>query len=63
MPNYNLPPGCTDFDIDRAAGITTVCPECGREVYKDDLVKDFDFVCRSCARGIELADRDDRDID
>lgn len=64
MQNFNLPPGCTDFDIDRAAGVTSCCSHCRREVYTDDLVEENDeFMCKRCAKNQYLADnRDDRDI-
>jgi hypothetical protein len=31
MTGWNLPPGCTPADIDRAAGALVRCSVCGRE--------------------------------
>ena len=64
MQNFNLPPGCTDFDIDRAAGITTSCRHCWREIYIEDCEEeDGERLCKRCAKNQYLADhRDDRDI-
>lgn len=36
MTGFNLPPGCTNVDIDRAAGVGVVCECCGRDV--DDCI-------------------------
>lgn len=44
----NLPPGCTDRMIDRAAGYYADCDNCGREVVADTL--DDHGVCPRCLR-------------
>ena len=37
MTGCNLPPGCTQADIDRAMGCEPRCSECGKETASDDL--------------------------
>lgn len=38
MTSFNLPPGCTEADIDRAMGGNEPrCFECGEETSSDDL--------------------------
>ena len=38
MTPFNLPPGCTDADIDRAMGANDPrCSACGRETSGDDM--------------------------
>ena len=52
----NLPPGCTNADIDRAAGSVTCC-ECGWVFIAD--VEDCDnWTCRRCAVAIARQDMD-----
>lgn len=52
--SWNLPPGCTPRDIDRAAGELTICATCGREVYRESLNEDGD--CRRCTQAAALED-------
>lgn len=46
----NLPPGCTDNDVERAAGSIDSCKECGREMYAEKLE---DGACPKCRRDKE----------
>jgi len=55
-PSWNLPPGCTPRDIDRAMGELCECAVCGREAYADTI--DSDGLCRTCQRAQAMEDED-----
>ncbi len=40
---FNLPPGCTDADVDRAAPQSTICDLC------DERLAEVDGLCERCA--------------
>jgi DNA-directed RNA polymerase subunit RPC12/RpoP len=54
MTGWNLPPGCTDADIDRAlGGDDPRCSECGAETQAEDLEMVWYrgralYVCHNC---------------
>jgi len=39
MTGWNLPPGCTDQDIDLASGAAVVCSSCGRIFYPSEAAE------------------------
>jgi hypothetical protein len=47
MTGWNLPPGCTPRDIDRAMGAYSRCEECGREMEVDE--DNEEQICARCA--------------
>jgi hypothetical protein len=49
MTGWNLPPGCTPLDVDRAMGCLTRCASCGKEIYaNEDLEGVEEYICSSC---------------
>lgn len=48
MTGWNLPPGCSVADIDRAAGIGVPCEVCGGDPDGDTCVCQECPVCQAC---------------
>lgn len=57
MTGWNLPPGCTDRDIEVAQGGIVFCIQCGREVEGGLFADDEEALCEQCARGDDDYDR------
>lgn len=53
----NLPPGCTQADIDRAFGGVVTCAECRRE-FASSVEREGDWNCPRCARALARQDRE-----
>lgn len=49
--SWNLPPGCTERDIDNRFGDVGRCAQCDEKFDTDDL--DKDWLCEDCAEEIE----------
>ena len=64
MSNFNLPPGCTDADVDRAmGGDEPRCWACSKET--DDLERewfrgDFRWLCNRCEQRANEPEDDER---
>jgi radical SAM superfamily enzyme len=56
MIGWNLPPGCTDRDIEIAQGGIAFCSQCGQEVEASAL-DDDEPLCAACALGDDPYDR------
>ncbi len=55
MNGWNLPPGCTDRDIDIAQGAIAFCEQCGRDV--EDPPVEGEVLCAQCTLGDAPYDR------
>lgn len=56
---FNLPPGCTTRDIDRAAGVLWTCESCGIEFYPTDAQEEAaeedkldERLCKHCRKSM-----------
>lgn len=56
----NLPPGCTQSDIDRAFGGVVTCAECRRE-FPSSVEREGDWNCPRCARALARQDVENDD--
>lgn len=53
MTGWNLPPGCTDRDIEIDQGTIVFCTLCGKDLDPEDFEDDEPFICGQCQSQID----------
>lgn len=50
------PTTLSNYDFFYRLSCVVACPECGQEMYREFIDKNYGFVCHDCDLGIQLAD-------